>query len=143
MIITESVFSKQFFISSRNPYKESLNIRDFAATLGDIVEKKNSYITDGPRHRLDVAFQLTVSIDSFCKVIVEFTIDGDIYEGQSKLNIFIEYIIETKTAEEGIFSEIFTEYYLKKYFSRNKEAANKKINEIITSVEKNFQLNKV
>ncbi len=139
MLIRETVFSKQFTLSTKDPYRTAMDIRGFASTFGAINEKKNSYATDGPCRRLEIQFDIVSVIDDFCKVLAAFEITADIEEGTSKMSVSIEYVIETKTAEEGVFTEIFTEHYLRKYFKHDKEAAQKKIGEISRALEKNIQ----
>lgn len=143
MLIKETAFSRNINLDTKNPHRDAMNFKDFVCRLGTISDKKNTYFTDGPKKAIDMRFDLSLAVDNFCRVIAEFIVECEIQEKISKLGIIIEYSTETKTDEDGVFSELFTEYYLRRHFRNNKEAAQAKIRELDSLIERTFQRNEV
>ena len=123
MLVQETVLSRQMSAESTHAYADALRLLETARSLGTLSEKKNAYQTDGPRHRLEIAFDVTVPVDAFCRAVLSATLEGDIQGDQGTLHLSLDYVIETAIEETGTFSELFAQFYLAKFYNKNRERA--------------------
>jgi len=127
MIIEETFLSREFTFETANPYKTALEIEDRLKNLGNFIERKNTYETDGPDHRVVVVFDIVTKIDEYSKIMVFVELFGNKTTESTKGTITVKtsFILKTEINEYGTVSQAFGEYYVSKFFSRAKKKAEK------------------
>src|SRR3989338_3827564 len=77
MKIKETLLSRAFSVSDPDPYMLSLKAMEQLSKDAKVVEKKNTYETDGPHHRSEVDFDTIDLVDDFSKIIFHFNLLGE------------------------------------------------------------------
>jgi len=135
MKIEETLVTKSLNKISKDPYRDSLDLMKRMSERGKVVERKNSYSTDGPFHRSDVAFDVVSQLDSYSNVRVSFFLTGE-NGTRNFLRADILASFNAKIKETGFFSEIFAEFYMENVFPLMRKAAEGKTKRIVAMSEK-------
>lgn len=117
MEIEDIIFSRQATVNVPDPYTLSLRILKECAGLGDIVEKKNTFETDGPVKSSEVEFDIVRRYDDYSQFRISVLLRGE-SNSRSVLEIFMSGSVRTKVEEEGHFTSVFAEYYLQSTYDR-------------------------
>jgi hypothetical protein len=132
MRLTETVFSRGITIKTDDPYKLALDIMKRMSDFVKVIEKKNTYMTDGPRHMSEVIFDAVHEIDEHTILKLSFNLLG----GENGLNIDIQGVISVNIIKYGPFSDMFSDYYIKNVYPALKKNSESQTNRLIKQVNK-------
>jgi hypothetical protein len=135
MKIEESLFTKTLTKDTTDPYYSSLEFMRQLSMKGRIIEKQNSYSTDGPFHRSEVVFEFVQHLDSYTSLKLVFFLMGE-NSNRNYLRLDISASFSTHIEEEGFFTEFFAEFYLENVFPVMKKTAENKIKNLLDFSEK-------
>ena len=124
MEIRESLLTKSFSVMNEDPYLLALRAMETVARTEKVVERKNSYESDGPHHRCTVCFEATDVVDDFSKVVFNFDMFGE--DGLLRVNV--NGVLDLKIDESGFFSHNFAEHYANNIFPLLRKISEAKIN---------------
>ncbi|MBS3055856.1 MAG: hypothetical protein J4473_00325 [Candidatus Aenigmarchaeota archaeon] len=113
--VEERMAEKTITVKVKDPYLFCLDMLSAMEKYGDVIEKKNSIQTGGPRSKIDVAGYIKNKLDPRTDVFVKFSMTGDMVgnTGEILIDYFIDIISKFQT-KSGIVSETFEEFYQKK-----------------------------
>ena len=134
MQIEENLVTKTITRNSSDPYYVSLEFMRRMSGRGKVVEKENSYSTDGPFHRSEVVFELIQHLDDWTDMKIVFYLMGE-NSTRNYLRTDIVASFVSRVEERGIFTEMFAEFYLENVFPIMKKTAEDKIRNIVSLSE--------
>ena len=134
MKIKETLMDRSFSVGNSDPYMLSLKAMESLSKDVKVVERKNSYETDGPHHRSVVVFDTIDLIDDFSKIVFHFDLLGE--DGLLRVNV--NGLLSLNVEETGFFSQIFNDYYVKTVFPLLRKVSEKKIEFFSDRVESLF-----
>lgn len=137
MMIEETFLSKEFTIDTPNPYETATKIEDFMLERGEIIEKKNTYETDGLINKVDIVYDFIEQIDNFSCVIASVNLSGEKSEDSASgfLTIKTTFTLQIKVKEYGMASQLFSEYYVNSFFSKMKKVAEERTEKIVKALD--------
>ena len=124
MKIKETLLSRAFSVSDPDPYMLSLKAMEQLSKDAKVVEKKNTYETDGPHHRSEVDFDTIDLVDDFSKIIFHFNLLGE--DGLLRAGVNGNLLLNID--ETGFFSEVFSDYYVKNIFPLLRKISEERVN---------------
>ncbi|MBI2578502.1 MAG: hypothetical protein HYW26_02195 [Candidatus Aenigmarchaeota archaeon] len=139
MEIEDTVFSKAALINTPDPYTLSLSILEKAMSLGDVVEKKNIFETDGPMKKFITEFDVIKHYDDYSQSRIMISMNGE-SNSRSFLEIGMNGVTRTKIEEEGFFSSVFTEFYLEGIYQDVTRRAREEVIKSGKELEKSVEL---
>lgn len=139
MEIEEIMFSKAAAINTEDPFILSTKIFDLATRLGEIVEKKNVFQTDGPLKRSIIEFDIIRHYDDYSKFVISISLYGE-SNLRSALEVDMTGKVKTRIVEEGFFTSVFAEFYLENIYHNTIRRAKDDIKEAQKNLEKNIEI---
>ncbi len=134
MQIEESLVTKTITRNSTDPYYTSLEFMRRMSGRGKVVEKENSYSTDGPFHRSDVAFELIEHLDKYTDLRITFYLTGE-NSTRNFLRADIVASFVTHIDERGFFTQTFVEFYMSNVFPIMRKTAEGRIKNLLSVSE--------
>jgi hypothetical protein len=134
MQIEETLGQKTITRSSTDPYYTSLEFMRRLSESGKIIERENSYSTDGPFHRSDVVFDVIQHLDNYTSMKLTFYLTGE-NSTRNFLRLDIVASFVSQVDEHGTFTEWFAEFYLENVFPIMRKTAENKIKSMIDMSE--------
>ena len=134
MKIEESLFKRTITKSTQDPYFASLEFMKQISARGKIIEKENSYSTDGPFHRSEVVFEFIQHLDSYTSMKLAFYLMGE-NSKRNYLRLDIAASFSTNIEEAGFFTEFFAEFYLENVFPVMKKTAENRLKNMLSFSE--------
>ncbi len=134
MQIEENLVTKTITRNSSDPYYTSLEFMRRMSGRGKIIEKENSYSTDGPFHRSEVVFEMVQHLDSYTDLKITFYLTGE-NSTRNYLRADIVASFISRIQEHGFFTELFTEFYLQNIFPIMRKTAESKIKSLLSLSE--------
>ena len=119
MIIEDTMYKRDFSISTKNAFSSGLELLEVFSRLGELVEKKTEYLTDGPRKEAKIEFDIIKNIDDFSSLVFSFTLFGE--DREEKLYADIKGFLRVQISDENFFSKVFAEYYFLRVFRQIKK----------------------
>ena len=134
--ITESVYTKKFIAEATDPYILALKVMDIASKHGKIIEKRNTYETDGPVKEAKMSSDLIVSMNKYSRV--KFTVE---ILGRTNSIGFISIDITAESQirllqPTNILSETFYVFFMKNLYPVFYRRNYSKIKEITYHLER-------
>ncbi|MBI4174129.1 MAG: hypothetical protein HY517_00665 [Candidatus Aenigmarchaeota archaeon] len=123
MKIKETLMSQSLTASTNDPYLFSLHVMEELSKSVKVIEKKNSYETDGPHHRSTVVFDAIDLVDDFSKIVFRFNLLGEGGVVRAGVSGSLSLSIE----DTGFFSQMFTDYYVKNVFPLLRKISEEKV----------------
>ena len=112
MKIEESVMEKNFVLEKDDPYGFSLKFMDMASEMGQVFERRNEYMTDGPEHRSTLEFDIVSMMDEFSRIQVSVFMQSV----QKRLSVSVTGSFDVNMDEKGFMSSVLSEFYLKNLY---------------------------
>jgi len=116
--IEDELFSGTFYYTAADPYILSLELENFAHSLGSVHEKINSLMTTGPRRASNISFTIEKRLDKKTKLSILVTLEGEVgkeYPLSENLRLAIVSIFQSKIGPSyGFLERTYDEYYTKK-----------------------------
>ncbi len=112
MKIEESVMEKNFVLEKDDPYGFSLKFMDQASEMGQVFERRNEYMTDGPEHRSALEFDIVSMVDEFSRIQMSVLMRS----AQKRLSVNITGSFDVNMEERGFMSSVLSEFYLKNMY---------------------------
>jgi len=134
MQIEENLVTKTITRNSTDPYYASLEFMRRMSGRGKVVERENSYSTDGPFHRSDVVFDLVQHLDSYTDLKITFYLTGE-NSTRNSLRMDIVASFVSRIREHGFYTQLFAEFYLENVFPIMKKTAEDKIKSLVSLSE--------
>ncbi len=134
MQIEETLVTKTITRNTTDPYYTSLEFMRRMSGRGKVVEKENSYSTDGPFHRSEVVFDLVQHLDSYTDMKITFYLTGE-NSTRNFLRADIVASFVSRISERGFFTQLFAEFYLENVFPIMKKTAEDKIKSLLSLSE--------
>lgn len=132
MRVTDTIFSKNAGVKTKDPYALSLDIMKKVSGFSKIIEKRNNYMTDGPHHVSEVIFDAVQDLDDNTRIKLTFTMIGE----NGVLGIDVEGIVTVNIIKYGFVSDVFSEYYMKNIYPKMKDEIRTKADSMVKRVEK-------
>lgn len=123
MEIKEALMSKSFSVMHEDPYLMALRVMEAVAQSEKVIEKKNTYESDGPHHRCNVAFDAVEDVDDFAKIIFNFDMTG----ANGLLRVKVSGGMNLHIDETGFFSNGFADHYANNIFPLLRKISEDKI----------------
>ena len=137
MIVEDTIYERRFSLECSNIFSSGLKIIEMASKYGQIIEKKNTYETNGPSHRTEMAFDIIKHTDDFSSVKISFSIKGH----ENVLEIEMSGIFYMEIDDERFFNRVFSEFYSVKIFPKMKKAAVRELSDMMSSIEEKIKEN--
>jgi len=112
MKIDESVVEKNISVEKEDPYGFSLKFMEKAAEFGQVIERRNEYLTDGPEHRSRVEFDVVGVLDAFSRLQISVMMEST----QKNLRANITGSFDVDMDEPGFMSSMLSEFYLENIY---------------------------
>lgn len=136
MKIEETVIENDFHVETKDHYGVALEILDFLSSFGDVYEKKNEYLSDGPRTKTEIEADVINLIDKFSRISLYIYIDGEA-NGSHYLHVSVKGAFVTEIREsEGFFVNAFHSFYMSNLLQPTRKSAEKEISRIVKDLEK-------
>lgn len=134
--IKEEIFNRKYDISKKDPYPLALDILAFSKQFGKVVEKKNRFVTTGPRKKCEVLFMLEKNLDKFSKYQLIFNMNGE--SGIDKLEILIKGDFIATVSGNGFTKQVFFEHYRDRIMPKLKRISEKEVRDIVDKIQNRF-----
>jgi hypothetical protein len=134
MRIEENLFKKTITRNTTDPYFTSLEFMKQISSKGKVIEKENSYSTDGPFHRSEVVFEFVQHLDAYTSMKLAFFLMGE-NSTRNYLRMDVVASFSTNIEENGFFTEFFAEFYLENVFPIMKKTAESRIKNMLSFSE--------
>jgi hypothetical protein len=131
MKIDEVVVEKNFVMEKDDPYGFSLKFMDMMSEFGQIFERKNEFMTDGPEQRSRVEFDMVDVMDKFSRIQFSFSMES----AMNKLSVNAKGSFDVNADEYGFMSSIVSEYYFGSIYPAVRKLSMKKIESVEKFVE--------
>lgn len=133
--ITETFFQKKIILETNDIYSTALEIKDIVSAFGNIIVKKNSYQTDGPRKRVFLSFKVTRPVDKISGAKIAVDINGESNStGLLSISIAGEFNSFLRFSS-GFVSHVFYEYYRDNIFPVLKDETENDTKRILQQIE--------
>lgn len=113
-LFEEMLYSKEFVVTTGDPYGKALDIAEKFMEFGDVMMEKNIYETDGPERKCNVIFVLIRPIDSYSKLVVECESNGRLKNSEGSLRINFRMSFRAETHTTGFATSVFDKFYIQK-----------------------------
>jgi hypothetical protein len=137
--ISETVFSKNIVLKTKEIYQLSLDIIDNMDAFGAIIEKNHEFETDGPRKFVNIIFDMEEIIDDHASIIFSFLINGE-SNGTGFLDIKIDGSFFLDMPHRKTLGYLaFSSYYSEHLLSMLEKNMTKKIEKMGKFIEKKIE----
>ncbi len=112
MKIDETVMERNIVAEKEDPYGASLRFMEKAAEFGQVIERRNEYMTDGPEHRSKVEFDVVGVVDEFSRIQISVLMESV----QKRLSVNMTGSFDVDMKETGFMSSMLSEFYLENIY---------------------------
>jgi len=124
--IRETLFTKSMVVETDDPYIVAMDFMKRVSDNHAVYERQNAFATDGPVKKATLVFDVVEALDAFSQIEVNFSMEGE--NNSLYINVKAEFVVRIK--EKGLFSEVFTEFYLKNVYPSLQKASARTMQEI-------------
>ncbi|MFH1630649.1 MAG: hypothetical protein ABIA21_00290 [Candidatus Aenigmatarchaeota archaeon] len=109
----EELFHETYSYQTDDPYIISLELENFAHSLGAVYEKVNKIMTSGPRRHSIISFSIIKEMDKFTKLSLIVHLIGET-KSVTNLDMEITSVLQSRIPPGfGFMERSFHDYYMK------------------------------
>jgi len=112
MKIDENVVEKNTILEKNDPYGFSLKFMNKMSEIGQVIERRNEYMTDGPNHRSVVEFDVVDVIDEFSRIQISVLMES--YQKRLTVGVIGHFALDIE--DSGFMSSVLSEFYLENIY---------------------------